>query len=76
MTKSSFEEIKAALLKFDKEINLSKNDFANKSFINKVALEIIDIEKEHLYGGGESYRLAKIREILEKYMDDIDNENT
>jgi len=51
--------------------------FTNISPIHKAAGEIVDFERQKFYGGiSESQHLKKIREIIDRYANEINNYET
>lgn len=66
---------KALLKEVDKDTQLAHEDYSKKSAIHKVALQIMQFEKELYYGDlVQGRHLQKIKDIIEINAEDIVNE--
>lgn len=71
----NLDELKALLEKADKETENAHLDYSKKSAAHRVALQIIQFEKELHYGDTSSGQyLKKIKEIIYINAEDIVNE--
>lgn len=67
--------IKAMLEAADRETENAHQKFSDRSSAHGAALQIMQFEKSLYYGDiAQSKHLQKIREIIELYMEDINNE--
>ncbi|WED22806.1 hypothetical protein L3Q72_05285 [Vibrio sp. JC009] len=68
-------KIKAMLEAADKETADAHHSFSDKSSVHAAALQIMQFEKDLHYGDiAQNRHLQKIREIIESYMEEINNE--
>lgn len=71
----NLDELKALLKEADKETENAHQDYSKKSAAHRVALQIIQFEKELHYGDASTgQHLKKIKEIIDINAEDIVNE--
>lgn len=69
--------IKAMLELADKETENAHQEFSDRLSVHAAALQIMQFEKDLYYGDvSQGKYLQKIKEIIELYMEDINNEIT
>ncbi|MFM4769840.1 CxC ATPase DNA modification system associated small protein [Aeromonas veronii] len=66
---------KALLMKIDEETKTAHQNYANQSAAHKVAIQIMQFEKELYYGDiAQARHIKKIKDIIEINAEDIVNE--